>query len=252
MVKYQDKSHGMIFIDNHKVKPRKLKAGITRLLSIILTCMTLAQLIGCFSSKKMPAEHLAKADGMKPFDAIIVPGVPFKNGNWDSVMKARVLWSYVLYKGGYTKNIIYSGSSVYSPYYESVIMGLYAEQLGIPRAHIFFEKQARHSTENVYYSYLLAQKHGFKSIALATDPFQSSMLRSFTRKRFTSPIYLLPFVNDTVKEYNHLNPTIDPTPAKADNFTSITKTESFWHRFRGTMGKDIDWSQYKDGKVGSL
>ena len=233
------------------VKPGHLK-NIIRALPFIIMAITFAQLIGCFSSKKVPERDLAKAESLKPFDAIIVPGVPFRNGTWDSIMKARVIWSYILYKDGYTKNVIYSGSSVYSPYYESMIMGLYAQQLGIPKSHIFYEKQAHHSTENVYYSYLLAQREGFKSIALATDPFQSSLLRSFTRKRFETPIYHLPFVTDTLEQYNHLNPEIDPTPAWTGNFVSITKKESFWKRLKGTMGKDIDWSQYKNGKVGPL
>jgi uncharacterized SAM-binding protein YcdF (DUF218 family) len=214
--------------------------------------MTLAQLLGCISSKKTPERDLVKAENVKPFDAIIVPGVPFKNGSWDSVMKARVIWSYILYKDGYTKNVIYSGSSVYSPYYEGIIMGLYAEQLGIPRSHIFYETQAQHSTENIYYSYLLAKKQGFKSIALATDPFQSSMLRSFTRKRFETQVYHLPFVTDTLERYNYLNPTIDPAPAKCADFVSITRRENFFQRLRGTMGKDIKWSQYKNGKVEHL
>jgi DUF218 domain-containing protein len=214
--------------------------------------MTLIQLTSCIGAKKKPGRDLATASRMKPFDAIIVPGVPFKHGSWDSVMKGRVIWSYVLYKQGYAKNIIYSGSAVYSPYYEGIIMGLYAEQLGIPREHIFCETRARHSTENIYYSYLLAQKQGFKSIAFATDPYQSSVLRKYTRKRFATHIYHIPFLTDTLEQYNHLNPVIDPTPAKADNFVSIKKQESFWARLRGTMGKDIDWSQYKDGKVGPL
>ena len=214
--------------------------------------MTFVQLIGCITSKKAPVRDLANAESIKPFDVIIVPGIPFKNGNWDSVMKARVIWSYFLYKNGYTKNVIYSGAAVYSPYYECKIMGLYAQQLGIPKEHIFYETQARHSTENVYYSYLLAQKQGFKSIALATDPFQSPLLRSFTRKRFETPIYHLPYVADTLKLYNHLNLTIDPTSALTENFISITENESFWKRLKGTMGKDIDWSQYKGGRVPKL
>lgn len=214
--------------------------------------MTLAQLAGCISSTKVPLRDLARASAVKPFDAIIVPGVPFKNGNWDSVMKARVLWSYYLYRHGFAKNIIYSGAAVYSPYYESKIMGLYAEQLGIPKAHIFYETQAMHSTENIYYAYLLAMQQGFKSIAFATDPFQSSLLRKFTRKRFETQIYHLPFITDTVNALNHLNPAIDPSSAKAEHFTSITEKESFWKRLRGTMGKDIDWSQYEDGKVPKL
>ena len=195
---------------------------------------------------------MAAAAQLKPFDAIIVPGVPFKNGNWDSVMKARVIWSYILYRDGYTKNVIYSGASVYSPYYEGKIMALYAEQLGIPKEHIFSETRARHSTENVFYSYLLAKKQGFKSIALATDPFQSSLLQRFTRKRFLTPVYHLPFVTDTLALYNHLNPQIDPTPAFSNDFVSITKEESLWKRIKGTLGKDIDWSQYKHGTVEAL
>jgi len=214
--------------------------------------MTTLQVIGCLSSKKRPARDLAKIEAIKPLDAIIVPGVPFNNGNWDSVMKGRVLWSYILYKNGYTRNVIYSGSAVYSCFYEGIIMGLYAEQLGIPRANIFYETKARHSTENVYYSYLLAKEQGFKSIGLATDPFQSFCLRGFTRKRFETPIWHLPFIADSLRLYNNLSPMIDPKPAIADSFVSITQNESFWKRLRGTLGKHIDWSKYPDRKVPKL
>ncbi len=214
--------------------------------------MTLLQLIGCLSAKKTSVRDLAKIESIKPLDAIIVPGIPFNNGSWDSVMKGRVIWSYILYKNGYTRNVIYSGSAVYSPYYEGIIMGLYAEQLGIPRAHIFCETKARHSTENIYYSYLLAREQRFKSIGLATDPFQSSLLRSFTRKRFETHIWHLPMNTDSLAAYNYLAPMIDPTSAFTNNFISITESESFWKRLRGTMGKGIDWKQYPGGKVPKL
>jgi hypothetical protein len=169
-------------------------------------------------------------------------------------MKARVIWAWVLYKNGITKNVIFSGAAVYSPYKESVVMGIYAEQLGIPRERIFFEDKARHSTENVYYSYLEAKKHGFKSLALATDPFQSFMLKGFLRKRFGTPIDRLPFITDTLAVYNHLNPSINPRPAKVSDkeFESIVQQESFFQRFKGTIGKDIDWSKHPDGVVEAL
>jgi uncharacterized SAM-binding protein YcdF (DUF218 family) len=189
---------------------------------------------------------------MQPFDAVIVPGIPFKNGGWDSVMKARVIWSWVLYKNGYVKNIIFSGGAVYSPYTEAKIMGLYAQQLGVPANHIYYDTQARHSTENVYYSYLMAKQLGFKSLALGTDPFQSFMLRGFTRKRFGTPIFHMPFVTDTLAVYNYLNPKIDPKPAQVDSFSSITKDEGFFKRFRGTMGRDIDWSKYEGKRLAPL
>jgi hypothetical protein len=206
----------------------------------------------CITPRKGPIRAVNAASKMQPFDAVIVPGIPFKNGGWDSVMKARVLWSWVLYKNGYVRNIIYSGAAVYSPYKEAIIMGLYAQQLGIPHDHIFYDTLARHSTENVYYSYLLAKQLGFKTIALATDPFQSFMLRGFTRKRFSTPIYHMPFVTDSLAIYNYQNPHIDPSSAESHNFTSITEKQGFMKRFRGTMGKDIDWSKYEKKRLPPL
>jgi len=189
---------------------------------------------------------------MKAFDAVIVPGIPFKNGRWDSIMKARVLWSYILYKNGYVKNIIYSGGAVYSPYKEAIIMGLYGQALGIPKEHIFYDTNARHSTENVYYSYLIAKEQGFKSLALATDPFQSFMLRGFTRRRFGSPIYHIPFVIDSLRAYANVNPIIDPRPAAVGNFVSITAQEGMMKRFKGTMGKEINWAKHEGKRLDPL
>jgi hypothetical protein len=167
-------------------------------------------------------------------------------------MKARVLWSYILYKNGYVKNIIYSGAAVYSPYKEAVIMGLYAQALGIPREHIFYDTSARHSTENVYYSYLIAREKGFKTLALATDPFQSFMLRGFTRRRFATPIYHVPFVVDSLRAYANLNPQINPKPAEVENFVSITEQQGMMRRFRGTMGRDINWTQHEGKRLDPL
>lgn len=188
-----------------------------------------------------------------PFDALIVPGVPFENGKWDRVMKARVMWSWILYKNGFVKNIIYSGAAVYSPYYEAVIMGLYAQQLGIPKEHIFYDTIARHSTENVFYSYLIARKNGFKTLALGTDPyFQSPLLKSFTKRRFATYIHHVPFIIDSLKKYDNLEPQINPATAKVKTFNSIMNEENFRKRFRGTIGKDIDWKQFKDGRLDPL
>lgn len=202
--------------------------------------------------RKGPRKAFYKAAGIVPFDAVIIPGVPFNGENWDTVMKARVLWSYILYKNGYARNIIYSGSAVYTPYYEAKIMGLYGQALGIPAKNMFYDTLAKHSTENVYYSYLLAKQLGFKSVALATDPFQSFMLHGFTRRRFGSPIYHLPFVVDSLAAYNSARPVINPSSARVKGWTSIKDQQSFVKRFRGTMGKTINWGQYLGGKVPAL
>lgn len=209
----------------------------------------------CITPKKGPRKKLAAVESAnQSFDAIIVPGIPFDvlNNGWDSVMKARVIWSWVLYKNGIAKNIIYSGSAVYSPFVEAKVMGIYAQKLGIPEKHIFYDTLARHSTENVYYSYLLAKKLGFKSLALATDPFQSFLLKGYLKKRFGTPVQQLPFVVDTLRVYQHLSPRINPVPAYRESFISITDSENIWQRLRGTMGGDIDWDKHEDGKLPAL
>lgn len=173
------------------------------------------------------------------YDAIIVPGVPFVNNHWDSVMKARVLWSVYLYKNHFTRNIIYSGGAIYSPFYEALIMGLYAQKLGVKKEHIFYDTLAKHSTENVYYSYLMAKKLRFKTIALATDPFQSALLNSYTKRRFRSPIEHLPVDFATLRLMGTVDIDIDPKIAYKENFVSILAQESFLKRLWGTMGKQV-------------
>ena len=161
-------------------------------------------------------------------------------------MKGRVYWAKYLFDRGITKNIMFSGSAVYSPYYEGKIMALYAEAIGIPKANIFIETKAEHSTENIYYSYKKAEKLGFEKIGLASDPFQTKMLRKFTRKKVNPDIGLVPMVVDTLKviESSMTDPVIDYQQAFEKDFTPLTKRQGFWKRFRGTMGKNVDMKAY--------
>jgi uncharacterized SAM-binding protein YcdF (DUF218 family) len=177
-----------------------------------------------------------------PFDAVIVPGVPYDTA-WSDVMRARVLWSYHLYTQGLTKNIIFSGSAVYSPYIEARIMAEYAKKLGVPAEHVFTEERAEHSTENVFYSYYMAKDLGFQKVALATDPFQSKMVRSFA-KRKKLDLAFVPAIFDTIHAYydDMEAITIDPTRAKVEDFVALPDREGFWKRFAGTMGKNLKYA----------
>jgi hypothetical protein len=183
-------------------------------------------------------------EGVKtqPYDAIIVPGYPYNGGKWDMVLQLRIHWAYYLYKKCYTKNIIFSGSSVATEYVESRVMANYAEALGVPRENLFTEEKAQHSTENIYYSYRLAKEHGFSKIALSTDPIQTSYMRRFI-KRYELPIGLLPTVIDTVKTLNLYEPKINLSGTKQDNFQRLSDRENFFQRFKGTMGKYIIWHE---------
>jgi vancomycin permeability regulator SanA len=195
----------------------------------------------CAFSDKATKRYFNKAK-FKQYDAIIVPGVPLENGRWSRTMKSRVYWSKYLYDEGIAKNIIYSGSAVYSPYYEGKVMAQYARALGIPAAHVFSEIRAEHSTENVWYSWKLANKLGFKSIALATDQFQTKQLRGFIVKSVDPSIDLIPFVADTLRkmEPDMIDPVIDYKQSEKKDFVSLKKRESLRMRWRGTRGLNID------------
>jgi hypothetical protein len=174
----------------------------------------------------------------KPFDVVIVPGVPFEGDRTTGVMKMRLFWAKHLYDSGYTNNIIFSGSSVYSPYVEGIILKIMADSLGIPPSHTFSETKAEHSTENVYYSWKMAREMGFTKIALATDPFQAGLLRSFI-KRYCPGMKAIPIVFDSINVDEKVLPKITPDAAFVKNFVSITEREGFWQRLKGTMGKKV-------------
>lgn len=186
----------------------------------------------------------------QPYDAIIVPGVPYNAKKWSNVMRLRILWSKFLFEKGYTKNIIYSGGAVHSHYIESRIMGLYAEAFGIPKANIFTEEKAEHSTENVYYSYYLAKAQGFKNIALATDPYQTSNLYAYIKKQKLD-IKLLPLLLDTVLIMDKAEPKINPESARMNDstFASLKKREGFFKRLRGTKGENIEYTEEDKKRV---
>jgi len=205
----------------------------------------LAILNSCAYSSKA-SKQLLEESLNKKYDMIVVPGVPLVDKKWNATMKDRVFWSKFLYEKGIAKNVMYSGSAVYSPYREAEIMAMYGEKLGIPKENIYTEIKAEHSTENIYYSYKKAKKLGFSTIAFASDPFQTKMLRRFTRKIVSHDVAFIPIVYDTIQpmEAIYTDPSIDYEKAYVNDFKDITKKEGLFKRLRGTRGLDIDTTAY--------
>ena len=199
-------------------------------------------LVGCSSLFHSAKGTFAKGLKNQPYDVIIVPGYPYDGEKWNTVIKMRVTWAKYLFDKGYTKNIIFSGSAVYSPYIESKIFKVYAIAKGIPSEHIFTEETAEHSVENIYYSYRMAKEKGFKNIALATDAFQTNNTRRFIKK-YELDIGLLPVIMDTLFTLDRSEPKIDPSLAKVNDFVSITERQSLSKRLSGTFGKYIIWEE---------
>ncbi len=174
----------------------------------------------------------------KPFDVVIVPGVPYEGDETTAVMKMRLFWAKHLYDSGFTTHIIFSGSSVYSPYVEGIVMKIMADSLGIPADRTFSETRAEHSTENAYYGWKMAQALGFRKIALASDPFQAGLLRSFVR-RYCPGMKAIPIIFDRLSIDDKTLPDIDPSTAFVADFVPLTERENFWQRLRGTFGKRV-------------
>ena len=211
----------------------------------IIYLVVMVSLAACVNTGRL----YTKAQEEAPYDAIIVPGVPYGDDNFSDVMSLRIRWAAFIYRTGMAKNIIFSGGAVYNEYTESKIMAMYAEQLGVKPEHILIDTLAEHSTENLFYSWHVARANGLDRVALATDPFQTAMLRSFKRKmkrRLGANIDLIPTVFDTVRklprDFQEIDATqaIDPTPADIDD----TQTKAF--RWKGTMGWHIDWNFNQD------
>jgi len=207
-----------------------IKSFTLILITIILT--------GCTFSKKQSERLYNKAQAKAPYDAIIVPGLPFDGTAMSSAMKDRVLWSYFLYENGITENVIYSGGAVYTKYSEAKIMAAYAKALGIPVNNIFLDTLAQHSSENVYYSYLVAKSNGLRKVAFATHPFQAKSIKVMINK-LELPIDLIPLLTDSITTMNHPEPNINGEIAIENDFVSIKDRESFLYRVKGTFGRQI-------------
>ncbi|MDF2448146.1 MAG: hypothetical protein K0R26_650 [Bacteroidota bacterium] len=183
----------------------------------------------------------------RPYDVVIIPGYPYDSLGTNDLLEQRVKWASFLYKRGFTHNVIFSGGAVHSPYVESEIMRLYALKLGIDSSHIFTESNAKHTTENLYYSYKLAEKSGFQKIAFASQAAQTSFMKPFKRK-FKLNVDFLPLLEDSLKTLEITINTIDARRAFKPDFIPLRQQESIFQNLRGTRGKEVKLAIQKEKK----
>jgi uncharacterized SAM-binding protein YcdF (DUF218 family) len=201
--------------------------------------LTLFFLQACYLFGPSPRKRLSQCEKIKPIDVAIVPGLPLFHGQWDTLLKTRMLWSVYLYKKGYVKNIIFSGNAVYTKWKEGCCMADIAKKLGVKEEHIFIDTIAEHSTENLFYGNELAKKNGFKTVALASDPFQCGMLYKFARKKMDANIYFLPVIFDSIQNIFNVNVVLDTMMNVKQGFITLEERHSQIERLKGTRGKNI-------------
>ncbi len=187
--------------------------------------MLVAIIVGSCTWVRKSAVKTYRANISKaPFDAIIVPGIPYDTaltGNGAILLKSRMLWSKHLFEAGLAKHIIYSGAAVHSPYHEGKVMKMIAEAWGIPAEKTFVEGNALHSTENVIYGLQLAKALGFTNVAVATDPFQSLFLKRFVYRKKLN-VSMLPLSVDSMPVYNSFElPKVQAEKVFVENFIPL-------------------------------
>jgi uncharacterized SAM-binding protein YcdF (DUF218 family) len=191
-----------------------------------------------------PVKCFEVAKQKKPYDVIIVPGFPYDSGRVNMVLSERVKWAYYLYKNGYAKNIIFSGGAVHSAYVEASVMKLLALQTGIDADHIFTEIKAEHTTENLYYSSIMADSLGFKSVAFASEAAQCSFMKPFKRK-FKLTLDFIPVIADSITHLHIEFKPVDENLVFVKEFVPLKKRESTLKSLRGTRGHKVKLAMRK-------
>lgn len=199
-------------------------AIVYKLLKVVLVVVLV--LLGIIIStgfllSRSAANAYQKAVSLGPYDAIVIPGLPYDSPEVNKLYKARMLWANNLYQKGIARHIILSGSAVHTPYVEALTMKTMCDSMGIPPQKTFIETQALHSTENIDYSLQLAQKYGFTKVAVATDPFQYFFLNRYVTAKNLN-VQMLPFPIDSLRAYNNQSvPKINPKDAFVENFVPL-------------------------------
>ena len=84
----------------------------------------------------------------------------------------------------------------------------------------------------------MAHKLGFRSVALATDPFQTTMTNSFRRKHFKD-MPAIPVQFSIIDSIDMRDPEVTFEGMEVVHFEPLPEREGFFRRLRGTMGKNI-------------
>jgi hypothetical protein len=128
---------------------------------VLASCALLA---GCD-----PTVYLIREPPKQAYDTVIVLGCPSEaDGSPSRCTLGRAGQAALLWKHGFTKSFIVSGSAVHTPYVEAEAIAQAMETLDVPADKIWLEEDALHTDENVFYGMKLADDLGLTRVAIAS------------------------------------------------------------------------------------
>ncbi len=105
------------------------------------------------------------------FDTILVLGTPsLPDGSPSLEQRARVLEGVREYRAGVAPHIIMTGGAAHNRFVEAHTMVELAAEQGVPRRDLIEEGQAQNTLQNIFYSAILMQQHGWKSTEVVSSP----------------------------------------------------------------------------------
>ncbi len=147
-------------------------ALIKRIVILFLKFILISSTLIIFTVAIVPyfGSHCKNNSSLKKFDVIIVLGNPATNDcKPSSIMKDRVDKGIELFKLGFAKKILFTGSSVQNKCTEADVMATYAITKGIPELSVIKEQRAQNTYQNAYYSAAQMKHLNFTTAAIVTS-----------------------------------------------------------------------------------
>ena len=116
-------------------------------------------------------------------DCVIVCGYPASDdGTISEILKSRVDEGISLYKDGYVKMMIMSGTNAHNEYVEAEVMKEYALTQGVKEEDILLETKAKSTYHNMLYSKEIVEEYGLKSCYVITNSWHLRKADYYSRK----------------------------------------------------------------------
>jgi uncharacterized SAM-binding protein YcdF (DUF218 family) len=105
------------------------------------------------------------------FDTLIVLGTPCRlDGTPSLEQRERVLEGVREFRAGVAPHMIVTGGPAHNHFVEADCMKHLAVEQGVPADDVIEENQARDTIQNIWFSHLIMEKHGWRSAEVISSP----------------------------------------------------------------------------------